>query len=96
VRGYRPRAQEDSVRPRRVIGRFWGGPSTSPLADMKRALVSRATPYAALLLRVTLGLMFLSHFYWKFKVLPGGFHSWWSSFHANGYPGFVPWYAISA
>ena len=63
---------------------------------MNRALVTPATPYAALLLRVTLGLMFLSHFYWKFKILPGGFHAWWSGIHANGYPGFVAWYAISA
>lgn len=70
--------------------------TTAPLAGMNRALVTPATPYAALLLRVTLGLMFLSHFYWKFKILPGGFHTWWSGIHANGYPGFVAWYAISA
>ena len=63
---------------------------------MKHASVAPATPYAALLLRVTLGLMFLSHIYWKFKILPGGFQTWWSNFHANGYPGFVAWYAISA
>ena len=63
---------------------------------MKPASVTPATPYAALLLRVTLGLMFLAHFYWKFRILPGGLQTWWSNFHANGYPGFVPWYAISA
>jgi len=63
---------------------------------VKRASLTPAAPYAALLLRVTLGLMFLSHLYWKFKILPGGFHTWWSNFHANGYPGFVAWYAISA
>ena len=63
---------------------------------VKRASLTPAAPYAALLLRVTLGLMFLSHLYWKFKILPGGFHTWWSNFHANGYSGFVPWYAISA
>lgn len=63
---------------------------------MKHPLVTPATPYAALLLRVFLGLMFLSHFYWKCKILPGGFQTWWSSFHANAYPGFVPWYAVSA
>lgn len=62
---------------------------------MKRSVTS-ATPYAALLLRVTLGVMFLSHLYWKFNILPGGFHAWWSNFHTNGYPGFVPWYALSA
>ena len=63
---------------------------------MKPGTVTPATPYAALLLRVTLGLMFLAHFYWKFEVLPGGFHTWWANFHANAYPGLVPWYAISA
>lgn len=73
-----------------------GGLSASPLAGMKRALVRPSTPYAALLLRVTLGLMFLSHLYWKFKILPGGFHTWWSGLHASGYPGFVSWYAFSA
>ena len=40
--------------------------------------------------------MFLAHLYWKFEVLPGGLHAWWSNFSANGYPGFVPWYALSA
>ena len=63
---------------------------------MKRAIVTPATPYAALLLRVTLGLMFLAHLYWKFRILPGGFPTWWSNFQANGYPRFVPCYAISA
>lgn len=63
---------------------------------MKSGSVTRATPYATLLLRMTLGMMFLAHFYWKFEILPGGFHTWWSNFEANGYPGFVRWYAISA
>lgn len=53
-------------------------------------------PYAALLLRVTLGLMFLAHLYWKFEILPGGVAKWWSNLSASGYPGFVLWYAISA
>jgi putative oxidoreductase len=61
-----------------------------------RTALTPAAAYAALVLRVTLGLMFLAHLYWKFKVLPGGVHAWWSNFSANGYPGFVPWYAISA
>lgn len=52
--------------------------------------------YAALLLRVTLGLMFLAHLYLKFEILPGGLHAWWSSLLASGYPRIVPWYAISA
>jgi len=63
---------------------------------MRSASATAAAPYAALLLRVTLGVMFWSHLYWKFRILPGGFHTWWSNFHANGYPGFVSWYAISA
>lgn len=53
-------------------------------------------PYAALVLRVTLGLMFIAHLYWKFEVLPGGLNRWMSGLAANGYPAFVPWYVISA
>jgi putative oxidoreductase len=52
--------------------------------------------YAALLLRVTLGSLFLAHLYWKVAVLPGGFERWWSNFETNGYPWFVPWYVVSA
>ena len=71
------------------------GRSIGTLAVMRRDEVS-AAPYAALLLRVTLGLMFLAHLYWKFEILAGGFYKWWSNFSANGYPQFVPWYAMSA
>lgn len=53
-------------------------------------------PYAALVLRVTLGLMFIAHLYWKFEILPGGFDRWASGLVAAGYPAFVPWYVISA
>ena len=63
---------------------------------MKNNAVAATAPYGALLLRVTLGLMFLAHLYWKFEILPGGVHKWWSGFQINGYPAFVPWYAISA
>ena len=63
---------------------------------MIRSVPTPAAPYAALLLRVTLGLMFLAHLYWKFEILPGGIHSWWSGLLANGYARFVPWYSISA
>jgi putative oxidoreductase len=63
---------------------------------MNRAVATPATAYTALLLRVTLGLMFLSHLYWKFKILPGGFHTWWSGLHATGYPALVAGYAFSA
>lgn len=54
-----------------------------------------APSHAALLLRVTLGSLFIAHLYWKFAVLPGGFHQWWSNFDASGYPWFVPWYVLS-
>ena len=63
---------------------------------MKHLAVTAAAPYGALLLRVTLGLMFLAHLYWKFEILPGGVHKWWFGFQINGYPPFVPWYVISA
>jgi putative oxidoreductase len=72
------------------------GRSTSPFAAMKHEVFRPAAPYAALLLRVTLGSMFLAHLYWKFEILPGGVHTWWSSLSANGYPRFVLWYALSA
>ena len=52
--------------------------------------------YAPLVLRVTLGALFIAHLYWKFAVLPGGFDQWWSNFATNGYPWFVPWYVLSA
>jgi putative oxidoreductase len=57
---------------------------------------ARSVSYAALLLRVTLGVMFLAHLYWKFEILPGGVHTWWSGLLKSGYPWFVPWYTISA
>ena len=56
----------------------------------------RPQAYAALLLRSTLGGLFLAHLYWKFEVLPGGLLKWWASFEPNGYPWFVPYYAFSA
>ena len=70
--------------------------STSSLAAMIRSILTPAAPYAALLLRVTLGLMFLAHLYWKFEILPGGVHTWWSGLLASGYAHFVPWHSISA
>ena len=63
---------------------------------MKRPINVPGAPYAALLLRVTLGLMFWAHLYWKFKILPGGIHAWWSNLLASGYPSYVPWYVMSA
>ena len=56
----------------------------------------RSAPYAALLLRLTLGSLFIAHLYWKFAILPGGLQKWWSNFETNGYHWLVPWYAISA
>jgi putative oxidoreductase len=56
----------------------------------------RSSRYAALLLRLTLGVLFIAHLYWKFEILPGGVAKWWSGFQTNGYPWFVPWYVISA
>ena len=52
--------------------------------------------YAPLLLRVTLGLMFITHLYWKFAILPGGLQTWVAGFAHNGYPAVVPWYVLSA
>jgi putative oxidoreductase len=56
----------------------------------------RTAPYAALLLRVTLGSLFIAHLYWKFAILDGGLNKWWGNFAVNGYPAVVPWYCISA
>lgn len=56
----------------------------------------RTAPYAALLLRLTLGCMFIAHLYWKFEIFPGGFAKWWGNFEINGYPWFVPYYVFSA
>jgi putative oxidoreductase len=59
---------------------------------MKRSSAS----YAALLLRLTLGTMFILHLYWKFAVRPGGVHSWWTNLRAAGYPTVVIVYVLSA
>jgi putative oxidoreductase len=56
----------------------------------------RSSDYAALMLRVLLGALFIAHLYWKFAVLPGGLHTWWSGLVRNGYPIFVPAYVLSA
>lgn len=55
-----------------------------------------AWSFAALLLRVSLGLLFIAHLYWKFALHPGGFATWWSNFASNGYPIVVPYYVVSA
>jgi len=56
----------------------------------------RTAPWATLLLRVTLGSLFIAHLYWKFAILPGGLDTWWGNFAKNGYPAITPWYCISA
>ena len=56
----------------------------------------RTAPWAALVLRVTLGSLFIAHLYWKFAILPGGLDTWWTNFAKNGYPSITPWYCISA
>jgi putative oxidoreductase len=56
----------------------------------------RTAPYAALVLRLTLGCLFIAHLYWKFAILEGGLNRWWGNFATNGYPSLVPWYCISA
>jgi putative oxidoreductase len=50
----------------------------------------------ALLLRLLLGGLFITHLYWKFAVLPGGVQTWWSNLVGAGYPAFVPAYVLSA
>jgi len=41
----------------------------------------RTAPYAALLLRLTLGGLFIAHLFWKFAILEGGLDRWWSNGH---------------
>lgn len=54
------------------------------------------TELGALMLRVSLGALFIIHLVWKFAVCDGGFRSWWSNFEKNGYPRIVPYYVVSA
>ena len=55
-----------------------------------------AADRAALALRLLLGALFIAHLYWKLAILPGGLNAWWGNLLANGYPGFVPAYVLSA
>ena len=54
----------------------------------------RTAPYAALLLRVALGALFIAHLYWKFAIR--GFDQWWTSLESQGYPALVLAYVLSA
>jgi putative oxidoreductase len=56
----------------------------------------RTAPYAALLLRVTLGFLFIAHLYFKFYVRDGGFEGWWANLNNNGYPDWVVMYVVVA
>ena len=59
------------------------------------AIDQRTAPYAALLLRVTLGLLAIAHIYWKFFIRPGGFDGWWNGLIQAGYPSWVIVYVLS-
>lgn len=54
----------------------------------------RTAPYAALLLRLTLGTMFILHIYWKYAVK--GFDAWWGGLMAGGYPTIIGIYVLIA
>ena len=58
-------------------------------------LDTRTAPYAALFLRLTLGLLAIAHLYWKFYVLPGGLDAWWANLNTQGYPDWVVYYVLS-
>ena len=60
------------------------------------SITRAAATNAPLLLRLTLGSLFIAHLYWKVAVYPGGLERWWSNLATNGYPWFVPWYVLSA
>jgi putative oxidoreductase len=63
---------------------------------MNEPIDQRTAPHAALLLRVTLGCLFIAHLYFKYFIRAGGAAKWWSGFETNDYPWFVPWYRVSA
>jgi putative oxidoreductase len=54
----------------------------------------RTAPYAALLLRLTLGSLFIMHLYWKFAIR--GFDQWLTGLHHAGYPTAVVIYVLCA
>ena len=59
------------------------------------AIDQRTAPYAALFLRVTLGLLAIAHIYWKFYIRDGGFDGWWNGLVMAGYPSWVIVYVLS-
>lgn len=54
----------------------------------------RTAPYAALLLRLTLGSLFIIHLYWKYAVR--GFDPWLAGLHEAGYSNLVVGYVLCA
>ena len=59
------------------------------------AIDMRTAPYAALLLRITLGVYFILHLYWKTFVRPDGWGGWWANLNEQGYPDWVVYYVVS-
>jgi len=59
------------------------------------AIDMRTAPYAALFLRVTLGLLAIAHIYWKFFIRPDGLDGWWNGLTMAGYPNWVIVYVLS-
>ena len=52
-------------------------------------------PWGILLLRLTIGSLFIAHLYWKFFVLPGGVSQWMQMLDRNGYGWPVAWYGLT-
>jgi putative oxidoreductase len=50
----------------------------------------------ALLLRVSLGALFIAHLYWKLRLSPHGVATWWAHFEAAGYNAVELTYVLSA
>jgi putative oxidoreductase len=57
---------------------------------------TRSAPWAALILRLVIGGLFVAHLYWKFAVLPARMSGWWAGFAHNHYPWVTPYYVLSA
>ena len=53
---------------------------------------SRAAPYAALVLRLSLSFLFMAHLYRKFAVI--GFDNWWNGFKKAEYSDFSLYYTL--
>jgi putative oxidoreductase len=57
-------------------------------------MIDRVTaPYGALMLRLTIGGLFIVHLVWKFAVL--GLDKWWTGLEQAGYPSWVLAYTVS-